>query len=443
MANESISALLKRIEMFLEDKDWEKADEYCERVLDIEPECAEAYLGKLMAEKHARKKEELENCEHPFIGNLNYEKIKRFGDEALKAELSGYVDFINDRIEKERMEAERITKRNKKIAMIATTILCGVMVVVLINTVIWPNIKYHQAVKNMNAGNFEKAISMLVALGDYRDSKEKITECNYNYGIALMEAKEYEAAVETFYSLGDYEDSTQKIKEVKKQSLATPKVGDSVWIGTYEQDDNTSNGKEDIQWIVLDKKDGKVLVISKYALDSKPYQERKKEQENKSRKNFSIENILRDIEKRKEENGATWESSTIRKWLNGEFLESAFSDEERKFIPTVTVTADENPKYDTKPGKDTKDKVFLLSIVDVYKYFVSNNDRKCKATAYAFTQGIEEKSVNGECQWWLRSTGGYQRGAAIVGLSGIVIEEGEDYDYESRAVRPAMWITIE
>ncbi len=49
-ANETIAPLLKRVSLFLEDKDWVKADEYCERVLDQEPENATAYLGKLMVE---------------------------------------------------------------------------------------------------------------------------------------------------------------------------------------------------------------------------------------------------------------------------------------------------------------------------------------------------------------------------------------------------------
>ena len=73
------ASLLKRAFMFLEDGDWASADEYCEKVLDAEPECAEAYLGKLMAELHVSKREALKDRKEPFDENKNYQKAMRFG----------------------------------------------------------------------------------------------------------------------------------------------------------------------------------------------------------------------------------------------------------------------------------------------------------------------------------------------------------------------------
>ena len=67
--NANEESLLKRAFMFLEDGDWSAADEYCEKVLDIDPENAMAYLGKLMAECRACRMEDLQNCEQPFDGN--------------------------------------------------------------------------------------------------------------------------------------------------------------------------------------------------------------------------------------------------------------------------------------------------------------------------------------------------------------------------------------
>ena len=93
----NIAPLLKRVSMFLEDEDWESADEYCEKVLDQDPENAEAYLGKLMAELKVKRQSELRNCSLPFDDNLNYRKVIRFGDDALKSTLSGYIEFINNR----------------------------------------------------------------------------------------------------------------------------------------------------------------------------------------------------------------------------------------------------------------------------------------------------------------------------------------------------------
>ena len=103
----NIAPLLKRAFMFLEDGNWASADEYCEKVLDIDPENAQAYLGKLMANAQIRKKELLATLANPFNNLLYYDKVMRFGDEALKEELNGYIAAINERNEKNRLERER------------------------------------------------------------------------------------------------------------------------------------------------------------------------------------------------------------------------------------------------------------------------------------------------------------------------------------------------
>lgn len=96
--------LLKRAFIFLEDGDWSSADEYCEKVLDLDPECAQAYLGKLMAELRVRKVDELANCEQSFDDKDNYRKVMRFGGETLRDTLEGYITKINDRNENARLD---------------------------------------------------------------------------------------------------------------------------------------------------------------------------------------------------------------------------------------------------------------------------------------------------------------------------------------------------
>ena len=96
-ANETIAPLLKRVSLFLEDKDWVKADEYCERVLDQDPENATAYLGKLMVEMKVSKLEELADCVQSFENNGNYQKVKRFGDDKIGQLLDGYLEKIRER----------------------------------------------------------------------------------------------------------------------------------------------------------------------------------------------------------------------------------------------------------------------------------------------------------------------------------------------------------
>ena len=105
--NANEESLLKRAFMFLEDGDWSAADEYCEKVLDIDPENARAYLGKLMAECRACRMEDLQNCRQPFDGSGNYNKILRFADPKLIETLKGYIAHINERNEHDRLERER------------------------------------------------------------------------------------------------------------------------------------------------------------------------------------------------------------------------------------------------------------------------------------------------------------------------------------------------
>ena len=97
--------LLKRAFIFLEDGDWSSADEYCEKVLDLDPECAQAYLGKLMAELRVRKVDDLTNCEQQFDTSNNYQKVMRFGDEALCGTLEGYITHIRQRNEGARLSS--------------------------------------------------------------------------------------------------------------------------------------------------------------------------------------------------------------------------------------------------------------------------------------------------------------------------------------------------
>ena len=100
----TVNALLTRVTLFLEDSEWDKADEFCEQILNRDPKNAEAYLGKLMAELHISQREDLKNCENSFETKNNYKKILRFGDAQLKQELENAIQWINKRKETESFE---------------------------------------------------------------------------------------------------------------------------------------------------------------------------------------------------------------------------------------------------------------------------------------------------------------------------------------------------
>ena len=104
----------------------------------------------------------------------------------------------------------------------------------------------------------------------------------------------------------------------------------------------------------------------------------------------------------------TWEKSKLREWLNNEFVDEAFSDEEKEKLVSVRNENKCNPKYGTPGGNDTYDKVFLLSIDEVVKYFMPEdpfkNELLLYPTKYARSQGVSV-SRNMTCYWWLRTPG--------------------------------------
>lgn len=108
------ASLLKRAFMFLEDADWKSANEYCEKVLDIDPENARAYVGKLMAELCVRTQEGLKEQAEPFDQRSNFQKAIRFGDAAVVEYLNGVITHIKQRNEKAAAEQAVISKRKSE-----------------------------------------------------------------------------------------------------------------------------------------------------------------------------------------------------------------------------------------------------------------------------------------------------------------------------------------
>ena len=111
--NANIEPLLKRAFMFLEDGDWNSANEYCEKVLDTDPENAEAYLGKLMAELEVNKQENLRDCAEPFDDKNNFKKAMRFANDSLKNTLQNYLMSISERIQSEQIHATYVSAMQK------------------------------------------------------------------------------------------------------------------------------------------------------------------------------------------------------------------------------------------------------------------------------------------------------------------------------------------
>ena len=482
--NASAASLLRRAFIFLEDGDWTSANEYCEKVLDIDPENSEAYMAKLMAELNVKTQEALKDQKEPFHGYNNYQKAVRFADSKFKATLEGYIEHINTRNENERLdgiykiakatmndaasegtykragdlfssitnyldsaelanecyekaeiarkddilrkarswmtdtvqslekaieifktipgwrdvdeqivacqrkieeikerrrqeeerrekERKRTVRRNLLISLILTLSCCvAVALVVFYCTVIVPNNKYEYATTQMDEGNIIVAYDALIALDGYKDSAER---------------------AESIY------------EEYKVEKLKVAAVGDHVFFGAYEQDNDSTNGAEEIEWRVLEKNENRLLLISEYALDCKPYN-----------------NILATV---------SWETASLREWLNNDFINTAFSEDELMRIPTVDVS------------EEAYDRVFLLSADESEKYFTSSDAIQCKPTEYAIANGAKvEDRTGGFCMWWQRAGYSVQMMAPYINLDGV--KKGDSVNKTYICVRPALWIDL-
>jgi len=193
----------------------------------------------------------------------------------------------------------------------------------------------------------------------------------------------------------------------------TVEVGETVQLGGHD-------------WQVLDVQDGKALLLSKKVLLTRAYHPSGGE--------------------------ITWENSDIREYLNGDFYEATFTDEEKARIVETNLENKSNSQYGTGAGNDTTDKVFLLSINEAEKYIPDSADR------------IAENIENDETVlWWLRTPGRGKEYAANVGTTGsidfhgiLVVEAGDNDntgvpgsasgDYASSpdgGVRPALWLNTD
>ncbi len=196
--------------------------------------------------------------------------------------------------------------------------------------------------------------------------------------------------------------------------------GSRVYFGHYEQGSQGANGPEPILWRVLEVAEDSILLLSEYGLVCKNY-------------NDTYENV-------------TWETSTLRAWLNGEFLDTAFTNKERYVIQDTLVKNEVNKNYNTSGGNDTVDQVFLLSYEEAqnnaygFQSGVSNKSksRQMRVTEAALVEGYANKE-NGNTCWWLRSSGITNQYAAYVFSVGSIT----DSYYAGRrndAVRPVIRI---
>ena len=264
---------------------------------------------------------------------------KKIHEQQEKYELRK-AELENERIERKRMQRKRVITRCLK-----SVTVCALVCVVIVNLV----------------------IPLFI----------------YNKGKNFEEDGNYEEAYNSFYKAGKIKDAEKKMTDMEVKIISTAEVGDYVKYGKYN---------ENTEWIVLEKDVNRILLLSKFSVESKPFDDEKYN-----------ENV-------------PWIKCTLHQWLNEEYINKAFNAYEEKRIYSAS---------------DVWGKVFLLSAKDVEKY-----------------KNIDDNIFSDESLWWLCTSAGIYSGNGFreyaemfVGKNGNIDEGGVPYSY-NYGVRPAIWVDL-
>ena len=246
----------------------------------------------------------------------------------------------------------------------------------------------------------------------------------------------------------------RRLKGEDATRYSSNEEGEYNWNGSYKTYHYFKY--EPIKWRVLNRNGNDAFLLADVALDDQKY-------------NTNYEDV-------------TWETSGIRSWLNGygasvnqprtdyskkNFINSAFTSTQRSAIKTISVVNDNNIYYGTAGGKNTSDKVFLLSESEVYntdiaagygfindynvEYATYDEAKRSRCSTYASAMGTCRSyytttgytKYNGNVWWWLRSPGYDNSSAAIVVDNGYVSGFCSDnVSYNSVGVRPALHLNL-
>lgn len=206
-----------------------------------------------------------------------------------------------------------------------------------------------------------------------------------------------------------------ELMEYKFYGKKKPKeVFDGIRFGSYYNKNGLE--KEPIEWIILDEDEEGLLLLSRRIIDVKPFH-------NDMMTFYTL-----------------WFQSDIREWLNGEFLETAFTEEERERIFDTELETFNNPEFETWGGRDTTDKVFLLSIEEALHY-LSPKQYQAKPTPYSKAKKIEtQRGMGGAAWWWLRSSGCRSETHALACPDASIDYCGILSTFDDVGIRPAIWV---
>jgi tetratricopeptide (TPR) repeat protein len=361
-------SLVKRARLMCEDGNFAKAKELVEQALSLDPENGEAYLVALMAEYQRRTEGLLGKLVMTDLSQKgNYWKAIRFGDEALKERLKGYdTQAKANYAEIQRKKAEEEEARRKALEE-----------------------KWRQQQLAKQERERQQQLAKQERERQDRKAAKRAWLFLMGFVVVTVAVLVVVLGIKPAMDRAALEAALEAAPEADPVAPENASVGDRVHFG-------------DIDWRVLDVQDGRVLLISWDILEQRAYNN--------------------------EQADVTWETCSLRAYLNSEFLAAHFSEDEQGRIALSTIINDDNPEYGTPGGNDTEDKVFLLSINEVTGYLISDSDREAK--------------YQGSGHWWcLRSPGVDASSAADVDVVGGVSADARvDNDYAG--IRPALWLNL-
>ena len=256
---------------------------------------------------------------------------------------------------------------------------------------ITPAAAYRKAEHAYAEGRLSEAIDLFVSAGPFRNADRHASELAF--------------AAQKNHSLAD--------------ALKDPHADSLIEFGHYEQNNNPEDGAEPILWRAILKEPGRILLLSEYVLEEKPYHQTFQE--------------------------ITWEQCSLRAWANDSFLKSAFSEEERLLIIKTALKNGNNPVSGAKGGNDTSDRIFLLSFDDLITAARDSSldvfSLEAAATESAAVHGLDTNPETGTCCWWLRTPGKEAMYVMYSDMSGQVVHYTRPNN-PGYGFRPALWILL-
>ena len=465
--------LLRRLFMLLEDGDFNTAQSYCERILDMDPECGKAYLGKLMIEYGIRNIHEFANCTQSPTYNANYQKVLKYADRDTVAIVKQYVEECQEKLRYQTLEtnyqkAKNVkenakTKQDLEFALGVFTAIsyykdCAQLKEECLQNLnnLEHRIEYRNALALVhhatNRTDIEKALEIFTKIPNYKESPRYIQEICPNCQIIFGLLEQFKTIFQQWLlAKGDI--LHQLWAQLQANSSPMPYEGNPIVTENPEfyalhqkmvvliqeidtirdQYNGIVNSKN---FIAFQEEKAKVLLLEDLLSATKdnrlifgkymgePIEWTILKVEN-SKCLLISSKCLEMCTYAEYCDFLEWHKSPMRKFLNNTFLQKAFTKSEATLIA------------ETKIDAMASDKVFILTQAEIETYFPTEEHRECPLTYHLQRSLPFDKQKN---RWWMRTEGTGNRTLIYVDSQGVIHPEGDIVSARYNTVRPAIWI---